>query len=112
MGLLAADRAEIIELDVGSDEAVAACGSALAMLGWEISDRTEGHLSAYEDPAMLRCRTTPSLLEILLTPWSAHRTAVTVSVSAPGIGPAPARRAQRQVDALARRIQSAAHARS
>jgi len=107
MAWLAADRSEIVELDVDLEEAVAACDDALSALGWVITGREEGRVSAYEDPIGLSCNTTPSSLEIQLNPWSVDRTAVTIELSAPGIGPAPARRAERQVQALAARIQGA-----
>lgn len=109
---LTAKRVEIVELELGHDEATAACDAALQALGWEVSKRVGGRIHAREDPAGLNCRTTPSWLEAEVHAFSPERTAVTIELSAPGIGAIPARRAQRQADALSRRIRGAAQERS
>lgn len=101
-----AKRVEIVELEVGGDEAAAACREALRALGWEVSEKVGGRICAREDPTGLGCRTTPSWLELEIHTWSPGQTAVTINVSAPGIGSIPARRAQRQTDALSRRLQA------
>ncbi len=110
MAWLAAYKSEVLELEADLDEAVATCDDALGALGWVVTEREDGRVSAYEEPSGLSCRTTPSTLEVLFEAWSARRTAVTVKLSAPGIGPVPARRAQRQMDALARRFRRPAAA--
>lgn len=101
---MSAERRGRVDLEVGSDAALAACRTALARLGWEVSSESGGHLDAREDPTRLSCRTTPSVLEVEIEAPTAGRTVVALSIKAPGFGRTPAGRAERQLEALTRRL--------
>lgn len=105
---LAAERVEIVDLETDCDGAERACAAAIRRLGWMPREAEPGMIAAHEDVVRLNCRTTPSCLQIELSSLDESLTAVTIKITAPGIGPVPARRASRQADALARRIQEAA----
>ena len=104
---MSAERNARVDLEVGGDAATAACRGALARLGWEVSSEAGGHLAAREDPTRLSCRTSPSVLDLEIESPAAGRTVVSLSIKAPGFGSIPAGRAERQLEALMRRIQSA-----
>lgn len=104
MSLLSVERTTVLDLEVEPDAAMAACRAALVRLGWEVSGEDDGHLHADEDFSRLNCRTSPSVAELEFATLAPDHTVVTVTISAPGIGPVPAVRAQRQLEALTLRI--------
>jgi len=101
-------HSEAIDLEVPGNEAERACRGALSALGWVVSEAQAGELRAFEDPAHLNCRTSPSKVEITIHDLEAGHTAVVIKATAPGIGPIPGpARVKRQIAALERRIRSA-----
>ena len=101
-------HAELIELDVGTEEAIATCRAALEGSGWEITEAAAGCLRAREEPWRLDCHTSPSKLEVDALEIGASTTTLSVKATAPGIGPLPGPgRLRRQVAALRARIAEA-----
>ncbi|MGZ5356471.1 MAG: hypothetical protein ACXWE8_08925 [Solirubrobacterales bacterium] len=101
------EHSELIELEVGAEEALATCRAALESSGWEITEETAGELRAREEAWRLDCRTSPSRMEVCALD-AGDATTLSVRVSAPGIGPIPGPgRLRRQVNALRVRIAEA-----
>jgi len=101
-------HAELIELDVGTDEAIAACRAALEQSGWEVTEAADGALRAREELWRLDCRTSPSTLEVDALETGELTTTLSVKATAPGIGPIPGPgRLRRQLAALRARIAQA-----
>ncbi|MDP9188582.1 MAG: hypothetical protein M3O25_04965 [Actinomycetota bacterium] len=96
---------ETITVELPSEEALRACQRALPSLGWEHYEGGAERLLAVEDPTRLDCRTSPSRVEIELSPRDAGRTEISFNATAPGVGPIPGpARLVRQVRALKSRI--------
>ena len=104
---LTAERQRTLDLEVGPEEAMEACREALDHLGWEISEEEPGHLHGYEDFTRLNCRTSPSIVDLEVVAPDYDHTFVAINISAPGIGPVPKGRAERQLEALTRHIREA-----
>lgn len=100
-------HSELIELDVGPEEALAACRAALESSGWEITAESGDELRAREEAWRLDCHTSPSRLKIELLD-TGGATTLSVKATAPGIGPIPGPgRLRRQLAALRARIAEA-----
>ena len=100
-------RHQTILLPVSSAEALAACRRTLRSLGWEATEPAENRIVGDEEPWRLDCHTSPSRIEIGLSAEAADRTAVEVTVAAPGFGPRVSRRLARQIEAFEEKVAAA-----
>lgn len=101
------ERRHTIHLHASSAQTESACREALLRLGWEISGRADRCLIGDEEPWRLSCHTSPSRIEVRLHPETPARTDVSVTVSAPGFGPATCGRLERQIAAFEEKVVAA-----
>lgn len=97
-------RAELLEFDAPPDQALAACRSAVARLGWEISEVKEDRLVTHQDPTKLSCREWPVEVVIEVLAGGEDRGCVSLDASVPGRGPISSRNLRSGLAALERAI--------
>ncbi len=98
-------RAQLLELEVAPDEALAGCRAAVAELGWEVSETGEDRLATHQDPAKLCCHDWPVEVVIEVVEAGERRTCLGMKASVPGRGPISSRSLGSSLAALERAIQ-------
>src|SRR5262245_24973941 len=104
-----ARRVDRLELEVSPAVALDACRRALAELGWS-SDLSDGpvRISGREDDTKLCCRQSPASVELELRANADGGTAIRMTGSVPGFGPASSGQLRTRMEALWRHLLAAA----
>ena len=102
-------RVDTLDLPVSPERASAACGEALAELGWSWEEG-EGslHLSGREDMTKLCCHQSPASVDLELRSNGNGGTAVRMTGSVPGVGPVSSGHLSTRMEALWRHLLAAA----
>jgi hypothetical protein len=101
-------RSDVLLLPICSEDARAACRSALSPDLWELGEDTADRLVAHEWPWRVSCQIRPARLEISIAASGPESTLVGLEASPAGIGPLPSRHLRESLDGLSAAIRRTA----